>query len=225
MKVLSVAAATIMLGAVATPNPASAQSFGFSFGTPGWGAYYSNYDYDDYYGYGRRGYGYRSSYYSGYGVPYAYYGGPRVYGYTRRVSWGYPRNYYRGDYVRDGIPGETRDWRVSSRTYGYVDRGSAWDNRRSYYRTSYIRDGVPSVVGDRRINTDRVRGYTERRGDWVQTRLVRDNIPGNSLERGPRVAGFTQRSNLVIDPPVRSAGGCGTFFFWNGSTCVDARLR
>jgi hypothetical protein len=195
MKVLSIAAATMMLGAVATPDAASAQSIGFSFGTPGWGGHYSNSDYNDYYRYGGRGYGYRSAYYGGYGVPYGYYGGPRVYGYTQRAAWGYPRNFYRGDYVRDGAPGGER--RVSTRVYSYERRRGDVD---------YV---------------DRI----DRRGPLDRPGLVRDGIPGGAISSRPRVAGYTRRVDSVIDRPIRSAGGCGTYFYWNGSACVDARLR
>lgn len=208
MKFLGIATATMAmtLGAAAITNSASAQSFGISVGSPG----YSNYGYGNY-GYGNYYRGGRSAYYGGYGVPYAYYGGPRVYGSTYyggpRVFGSTQRNYYRGDYIRDGIPGgETR---VNTRVYGYTQR-----------RGDLV---------DRPVATTRVYGYTDRRERWDErTRLVRDGIPGNQLTRtsgGPRVAGFTRRSDLVIDPPVRSAGGCGTFRFWNGTTCVDARDR
>ena len=44
---------------------------------------------------------------------------------------------------------------------------------------------------------------------------------------GPRVYGYSTRTNpapgAVREPRFRN--GCGTYFFWNGERCVDARFR
>jgi hypothetical protein len=83
------AGAAMMLGAsLVTAAPAAAQSFGFSFGGPGYSFGYSN--------------GYYGNPYYGYGYPYAYYGAPYYYGrpyYYSRPYYGRPYAYgYRGTY-------------------------------------------------------------------------------------------------------------------------------
>lgn len=48
-----------------------------------------------------------------------------------------------------------------------------------------------------------------------------------SYEYGPRVYGYASNDPPVdadVDRPARS-GGCGTYYFWNGSYCEDARDR
>jgi hypothetical protein len=45
----------------------------------------------------------------------------------------------------------------------------------------------------------------------------------------PRVYGYTQRSEPLdaevdMDRPT-GPGGCGTYRYWNGHTCVDARYK
>jgi hypothetical protein len=45
---------------------------------------------------------------------------------------------------------------------------------------------------------------------------------------GPRVYGYTRRddveANVEFGRPT-GPGGCGTYRFWNGRECVDARYR
>ena len=41
---------------------------------------------------------------------------------------------------------------------------------------------------------------------------------------GPRVYGYTRYYDDDVAYPSRS-GGCGTYYFWNGERCVDARNR
>jgi hypothetical protein len=54
--------------------------------------------------------------------------------------------------------------------------------------------------------------------------------PANREYRhGPRVYGYARRSyepdvEVEVDRPSRP-GGCGTYRFWNGYECVDARYR
>jgi len=48
------------------------------------------------------------------------------------------------------------------------------------------------------------------------------------VERGPRVYGYRRYYSepLVDDAEIpRLSGGCGTYYFWDGERCVDARLR
>jgi hypothetical protein len=46
---------------------------------------------------------------------------------------------------------------------------------------------------------------------------------------GPRVYGYTRRyadpADRDVDVVVRQRGGCGTYYYWNGERCVDARNR
>src|SRR3954468_14986992 len=91
------AGAAMMLGAsLATAAPAAAQSFGFSFGGPGYS-----------FGYSSPAYGYYGSPYYGYAYPYAY-GSPYYYGrpyyarpyYGRPYAYGYGRSYNGRTYRR-----------------------------------------------------------------------------------------------------------------------------
>ena len=45
--------------------------------------------------------------------------------------------------------------------------------------------------------------------------------------RGPRVYGYTREYRYSDDDTIairpNGPGGCGTYFYWNGDRCVDAR--
>jgi hypothetical protein len=84
---IALAAALVTGAAMITAAPASAQSFGFSLGGPG---YSFSYGYPGYYGYPA---------YSYYGAPYYY--GPRYYRYYGRPYY-YGRSYYGRPYYRGG---------------------------------------------------------------------------------------------------------------------------
>jgi hypothetical protein len=85
---IALAAALVTGAAMITAAPASAQSFGFSLGGPG---YSFSYGYPGYYGY--PAYGYYGGYY---GRPY-YYSGPRYRYYSRpHYSGRYYGRAYRG---------------------------------------------------------------------------------------------------------------------------------
>ena len=58
--------------------------------------------------------------------------------------------------------------------------------------------------------------------------------PGYGYYDGPYYysPGYTQRRAYRyygapddVDVKVRRSGGCGTYFYWDGETCVDARRR
>jgi hypothetical protein len=44
---------------------------------------------------------------------------------------------------------------------------------------------------------------------------------------GPRVYGYTQYGDddVVVRRESRRRGGCGTYRYWDGDRCVDARYR
>jgi len=46
--------------------------------------------------------------------------------------------------------------------------------------------------------------------------------------RGPRVYGYTRSDDVNVEVELgrpAAPGGCGTYRFWNGRECVDARYR
>lgn len=137
--------------------------------------------------------------------------------------------YYSGSYGRSayyGGYGVPYPYPGGPRVYGYTQR--VVDNRGG----SYMRDGIPGGGSSSRT---RVRSYEQRsapdaidRGDRRAAAdrpgRVRDGIPGGAISARPGVAGETKRG-AVIDRPTRSAGGCGTYLYWNGKACVDARAK
>ena len=48
------------------------------------------------------------------------------------------------------------------------------------------------------------------------------------VDRAPRVYGYRRYYSEPIDDDVdapRRSGGCGTYYFWDGERCVDARRK
>ena len=62
-------------------------------------------------------------------------------------------------------------------------------------------------------------GYTA--GDY------RENFRGPRYRTGTRVYGYIRDyrdyDDLADRPLRRSTGGCGTYYYWDGENCVDAR--
>lgn len=82
-----------------------------------------------------------------------------------------------------------------------------------------VRIGVPGFYGGFYSRPDYYqygrRGGYYRDDDWRYERYA--------PRRSPRVYGYVQRND---QPTLRiSPGGCGTYRFWDGSSCVDARGR
>ena len=58
----------------------------------------------------------------------------------------------------------------------------------------------------------------------VDTYAVPADEDGGPKPRGPRVYGYYQADEPDFGRPAGS-GGCGTYHFWNGEKCVDARNK
>lgn len=52
----------------------------------------------------------------------------------------------------------------------------------------------------------------------------RDDEDGGPKPLGPRVYGYYQADEPDFSRP-QGSGGCGTYYYWNGHKCVDARNK
>lgn len=93
----------------------------------------------------------------------------------------------------------------------------------SHAQSVGVRIGVPGFYGDFYSGPDY--GGPDY-GSYGRSRYYDDDGRragryGYAPRTGPRVYGYVER----FDEPSRriSRGGCGTFRYWDGSTCADAR--
>ena len=109
--------------------------------------------------------------------------------------------------------------------------GSPFGYSDAYYDDDYYRNYGPGFRTG--FYGPRVYGYAYRRAPVYYSRSIRWVYHTRPVRRayayGPRVYGYVYRrapvtTNVYYRRPV-GRSGCGTYRFWNGHRCVDARYR